>query len=361
MARVLFEAYWWTDGPAAVRHVMREIILSWARTFPDDEIAVLVRTRDAERVKTDFDSSVEILESRLYPQAAFAAIGAARAGTRWKADFVLTHNFAPLRRPSAVYLHDLMFKTNPEWFTRVERAYFAPMSFLAKRSQMIFTSSESEGARISDFVRGRPVHSVGIGMSNELLASASLKPSCDLVSRSFLLAVGRLNARKNLARVVHACIDESVLTPEFPLVIVGAADGAKVELPHGMEEAMAAGKIVMLGHVSDQELRWLYENARVLIYPSLGEGYGMPPLESLAFGTPVVVSDLPVMHENLGAHATFADPSSVASIGAAIQTELKSELGVDRIIGLTEVGRSTRWIDVVRKIRYHSGLGAQVG
>ena len=77
-----------------------------------------------------------------------------------------------------------------------------------------------------------------------------------------------------------------------------------------------------LGHVDDSQLRWLYRNTSLFLFFSLGEGFGMPPVEARAFGAPVVVSDLPVMRENLGAEARYADPHSTTGIAEVIREAL---------------------------------------
>ncbi|KQX74273.1 hypothetical protein ASD10_03225 [Aeromicrobium sp. Root472D3] len=111
-------------------------------------------------------------------------------------------------------------------------------------------------------------------------------------------------------------------------------------------------RLIFTGFVTDIELKWLYQNARLSVYVSMDEGYGMPPLESLALGTPVVVSDIDVMRENLGIHATYADPTDVASIAQAMTYEASTELTQERIQSLRAHGSSLTWAQVVSSIRH---------
>ncbi|WP_226360241.1 hypothetical protein [Pseudonocardia sp. ICBG1142] len=118
-------------------------------------------------------------------------------------------NFTPILKSSAVkltYVHDLMFLEHPEWFSLVERTYFRGMNLTARFADSIVTSSESEAKRIARHV-SRPVDAVGLGLSSELTEitpTKSVATRLGLVADSFILAVGRLNKRKNLGRAIDA-------------------------------------------------------------------------------------------------------------------------------------------------------------
>lgn len=350
--RVLFDAYWWCSGSAAVRRVMREIVFAWEREYPDDQMCLVVRARELAAVRREVRPGTLLTPSRLRPQAALAALGTAHAARSFEPHLVISHNFASLSKNSAVLLHDVIFKTNPEWFTRKERLYFSAMIPLARRSDLVIASSRTEASRIQRYVRATPVVPVGISVAGGLLEAVSASGFGSLLSRRFALAVGRLTTRKNLWNAIAAALEANVAAPDFPLVVVGTAEGVAATLPPGTHDAVKDGRLIFVGFVTDDQLKWLYENARLSIYVSMDEGYGMPPLESLALGTPVVVSDIAVMRENLGEYATYADPTNVSSIARAIMSEASAALTEERVAVLREHGRALTWAQVVSGIRH---------
>jgi glycosyltransferase involved in cell wall biosynthesis len=119
----------------------------------------------------------------------------------------------------------------------------------------------------------------------------------------YLLWVGGLQTpdpRKRVAALARA-------PRELALVLVGATKPWAHELPG----------VTLTGHVSDDELAAIYSGARALVFPSDDEGFGLPTVEALACGTPVVASDLPVLHEVLGDRATFVDRDDIGGLLAA--------------------------------------------
>lgn len=343
--KVVFDAYWWVHGPAAVRRVLREIVLTWNRLHPEDELTLVVRKK--HRADVDAPAGVRIVESGIYPQGFLARYATARVAKATGADAIFVHNFAAKSSAvSAVYLHDVLFETNPEWFTRPERAYFSLMTRWAPSADVVFSSTRAEGDRIARHTRAKHVLPIGLGLSRELMDSDDIQAVPDLVAGEFLLTVGRLNARKNLAGAIAGALASGRLRPDFPLVVAGGADGRAGDMGADVQAAIADGRIRLLGHVSDAQLRWLYRESAAFVYVSLGEGYGMPPVEAVGFGATPIVSDLPVFRETLGEVATYVDPMDPAAIGAAIRTALdtSSDLTGPRQIGTT-------WEQTVEAIR----------
>jgi len=129
----------------------------------------------------------------------------------------------------------------------------------------------------------------------------------------YLLTVATLEPRKNLPRLV-AAYRASGLSSQLDLVVVGrSAWGSRVP-----------GDVTLLSGLSDQELADYYAGARAVILPSLYEGFGLPIIEALRFGTPVACSDIPVFHEVAGPHAVFFDPLSVDDIAYTLNVVANS-------------------------------------
>ncbi|MFC9837229.1 glycosyltransferase [Rhodococcus sp. NPDC127530] len=157
----------------------------------------------------------------------------------------------------------------------------------------------------------------GLGLSTTLLTAPARKPRFGLKSHAFLLTVGRLNIRKNLENTIAAAIESGAISEHFPLVVVGQRSGRFSE-SGVVRSGVATGAVVFVEFAPDDELRWLYENCALFCFLSLGEGYGLPPVEAAYFGARVLVSDIPVFRENLGGAAEYVDPNDVSAISNAI-------------------------------------------
>jgi glycosyltransferase involved in cell wall biosynthesis len=322
--KIVFDAYWWVAGPPSLRHVMREIVGAWSRNFPADEITLVVRKKHAKLASVEMPPNASLVPSGMYPQALLASYATARVAKSLGADAIVAQNFAARSDSlSTVYLHDVLFMTNPEWFTRTERLYFSFMNRFSKRADLVFTSTETEGDRVRRLTSARKVLPVGLGLSRELMDGIAMNPVIGLNQDSFVLTVGRLNIRKNLSRVIRAALDTGQITPSHPLVIVGSPNGKAGETNPEVEAAIESGAVVFTGFVDEATLRWLYSNTSLFVFLSLGEGFGMPPVEASYFGAPVLASDLPVFRETLRSRAHFVDPTEVADIRQGIIAALE--------------------------------------
>lgn len=317
--RVLIESTWWSSGPPSGRLLVRELIAAWDETFPADELHVLIAADAVDDFRAEWGDRVTAHGSRAPVQAAAATWSAARVAKRIGADAVVTQNFGCRSKRSVVWVQDVLFMTNPEWFTAKERAYCRLMLPSWRLSTRVLASSDTEAHRIAQFAgHWKPPVPVGLAVAHALLEAEPVEPAGLDAVEGFYLSVGRLNTRKNLRSTLEAAALSSSVTPATPLLVVGAADGRAEELSARANAAIDEGRIRYLGHVSDAELVWLYRGARALLFMSLGEGYGLPPVEAMSFGCPVIASDIPVFRETVGGYATLVPPLDVTAIGAAI-------------------------------------------
>lgn len=345
---VLFDGYWWRSGPVSNRQVMREFVLAWEREFPEDSLTVAVRRRDLEAVRDDIPSRIALVGTRLWPHGVSMIVELGRVARLVHADVALVHNFTPPFGRTATFIHDVMFLTNPEWFTVKERAYFALMPLTLPRARWVFTSSEAEAHRISHVAPMHPqVAAVGLGVGRELVTATPRRPAALDGIDEILLSVGRLNARKNLAFSIEAAVASGRATAATPLIVVGEPEGRRATFPPAVASAVASGAVRFLGFVDTDELAWLYGHARVFLFLSLGEGFGMPALEAAHFGAPVVASDSLVFREILGDHAHYADPADLPAAVAAIREAWRQ--GRHAPVSAESLGYS--WELSVRRIR----------
>jgi glycosyltransferase involved in cell wall biosynthesis len=133
------------------------------------------------------------------------------------------------------------------------------------------------------------------------------------VEDEFILFVGTVEPRKNLLTLVRA-FDELLRTTNLrpQLVIAGQKGWLTDELFGHVEQSAVTERVLFTGYVSDADLCALYSSCRVSVYPSLYEGFGLPVLEAMACGTPVVVAPEPALREVAGDAALYADRAELA-------------------------------------------------
>ena len=157
------------------------------------------------------------------------------------------------------------------------------------------------------------------------------------IKGEFLFCAGTREPRKNLARLIAAFAELSRAYPELDLVIAGKYGwGDDLGADHKLQNT----RVKVLGFVPKEDLACLYSSARAFIYPSLYEGFGLPILEAMACGCPVVTSNLGSMKEIAAGSSVLIDPGSVGSIADGISKVLRSDKLREelRIKGLKRVG-----------------------
>ena len=147
------------------------------------------------------------------------------------------------------------------------------------------------------------------------------EPAAALVGKQFIMYVGRPTPHKNLDRLVEAFVKIKAQHPDLMLVLAGKSDSnyqrvAEAVQGRGLED------IVFTGFVSDGQLRWLYEHCAAYVFPSLSEGFGLPGLEAMMHGAPVVSSSATCLPEVYGNAAHYFNPLDVQSMADAINEVL---------------------------------------
>ena len=247
-------------------------------------------------------------------------------------------NTAPLAsRRSTVLVHDLAPLVGPQWFHPSMRAYGRLVLAAARRAAVTVTVSES--VRRELLARGVKRVEVVRPAVDPAFRPAPEEDVAQVRAQHgrYVVLVGWADPRKDLATALAAHL---AVARELPhrLLLVGSGRGvfADVRTPGGPT-------VSVLSHVPDDELRALLTGAEVLLYPSLYEGFGLPPLEAAACGTPSIVSDLPVLRESTRGLATFVPAGDVDAWAAALRHALVSPARV-----VAPVGRS--WADAAREL-----------
>jgi glycosyltransferase involved in cell wall biosynthesis len=146
------------------------------------------------------------------------------------------------------------------------------------------------------------------------------------VPTPFALVAGRIEKRKNPVTTLHAFLAATAAPPwdTTTLVFAGAPGNAYAELTEALRVTGCAARVRLCQYLQPGDLACLYDAAEILLYFSLDEGFGHPPLEALSVGTPVAAADIPVLREVLADAAEFAPPEDVPAMAAAIRRVLDS-------------------------------------
>jgi glycosyltransferase involved in cell wall biosynthesis len=323
--RALLDAYWWVSGAASGRNVVQSVIGTWNAAYPDDQLTLAVRAHERAQVAAELHEAGITAELISYPRwARVQALAVRLLGRRAGGyDVVLTQNFATRspRALSCVLVHDAMYVEHPEWFSIPERVYLSALRPTLRSADLVFTTSEAETARIARLwpeTRSR-LRAVGLGVPSGLTRSVARRPPAVEGDRPFILVVGRLNIRKNLARLMAAFLSDPELADHYRLMVVGQPDGKR----DSSAMSSADDRITFLQNIDDGALRWLYENCALFVFPSLDEGFGLPLVEAHALGARSVASDIPPFRE-LGAEGYF-DPRSTDDIAATMRAALTAQ------------------------------------
>jgi alpha-1,3-rhamnosyl/mannosyltransferase len=147
-----------------------------------------------------------------------------------------------------------------------------------------------------------------------------------------MLCVGALQARKNVPLAIEAYARMAGRGTECELVVAGGDKGGRLDVLEAILRTRLTGRVHLLGHVMDEELPALYSGARALVFPSLYEGFGLPALESMACGTPVIASNTTGLAEAVGEAGLTIDPSSVEELADAMRSVLNDNALRDRLV-----------------------------
>ncbi|MEP6546696.1 MAG: glycosyltransferase family 1 protein [Gammaproteobacteria bacterium] len=247
-------------------------------------------------------------------------------------------NSAPLfKKQQLAVVHDASFLVNPSHFSLPYRTWYRFLTAeLIRNASVIATVSKFSAAELMRFfgVRSRGIEVI-YESGEHILRSASdagILSRLNLVGQRYVLAVGSRTLNKNFSAIVKAA--ESLVGMRVKVV---AAGGSNSRVFAGAP--LQADNLVLAGYVSNEELRALYENADCFVFPSFYEGFGLPPLEAMHCGCPVLVSRRGAIPEVCGEAAAYCDPESPSDIAQQLvrilsSSDLRShmrEAGYDRV------------------------------
>jgi len=228
-------------------------------------------------------------------------------------------------------IHDLSFERGPEWYVpeqaRIHQCYrrwvqradhLIAVSEFTKRELMELYQTPGDKISVTPEAAGDQFHPTPAPGEN---------PNRPLgLPRGYILAVGTLQPRKNYTRLIDAYRIVVDRMPSAPQLVIAGAEGWLCD--HVLEKAyhlQLAGNLILLGYVSDDFLPALYRGAGIFVFPSLYEGFGLPVLEAMQTGVPVICSNTSSLPEVAGDAALLVDPTETEQIALAIHKVLTDE------------------------------------
>lgn len=277
----------------------------------------------------------------------------------WSATPVLPR-WMPPNVIKAVTVHDLMWRLLPETMSRHGLMFQRLFSEGAiRRSDLVIVNSRSTGEDVVGIlgVDPRKIRLVYPGISDAFVprdASTAAKYIARKygVPTSYMAAVGTVEPRKNLSLLANALkILKDSGRSNCPLLVAGASGWKSSALFRNIREAgLSEKEIRFLGYIAQEDLPHFYAGAQLFLFPSLYEGFGFPPLEAMACGTPVIASSAKSMPEVLGDAALLQSPHDAEGFAAAISRVLGDEnLRYSLRLAGIQQARKFRWESSVRQ------------
>ena len=343
-----------------IRNLLREL----GRMDHDTEYVILSRADDGEAVRGFGENFRPVVETAgNYSFAEQLRIPLALKRERVDLFHAPHYVLPPLARcPSVVTIHDCIHLMFPQYLpNRWALAYArTSISMAARRATRVLTVSESSKRDIQRFV-DIPSSKVDV-IYNSYDPRFGVEPDADTVNRvreryqlhdDFVLYAGNVKPHKNLERLIEAfhIIRERGLD-HVKLVLIGDEISKYTALRRAIHRHQLHNYVRFLGYLPEETLAVMYRLAGVFVFPSLYEGFGLPPLEAMASGTPVVTSNVSSLPEVAGDAAVLVDPYDATAIADGIyrvltDNNLRSEL---RRRG-PERAKQFSWESSVRRVR----------
>ena len=346
--RIGLDGYPLCEPLTGVGHYTFELARALARNYPADQFELIA--------PFDFHPSVTAqLAREQIPNLNPVSLGVRNVRGRWwsfylprylkRASLDLFHgtNYeVPLwnRRRTVLTVHDLSSLLYPELHRRqLARRMRLRLPLAVKLAKAIITPTEAVKRELCSHLRVKSakvtaIHEAPRESFQPVHRDDSLRVRQRLeIENDFLLFVGTLEPRKNLLTLLRAfaqTLRETNLRPQ--LVVTGGEGWLMDETFAVIGDEGLREHLRLTGYLQDDDLRALYSSCSAFIYPSLYEGFGLPPLEAMACGAPVIASSISALQETLGDAAMLADPLDANALAKAIATLLQDGRRRDQLI-----------------------------
>ncbi|MGH9181704.1 MAG: glycosyltransferase family 4 protein [Acidimicrobiales bacterium] len=278
------------------------------------------------------------------------------------------HYTLPLRARTigrVVTVHDLTFFDHPEWHERSKVAFLGhALRVAARRADALVAVSASTAARLQERLRPRaPVHVIPHGVDHRFRPAAPRPGDADADSDAderalvragvvppYVAFLGTLEPRKDVPTLVRAFERVAAGRPDLSLVLAGAPGWGADAVDQAISDSPVGARVRLTGYLPEADKPALLRGAAAVAYPSLEEGFGLPALEALACGAPLVTTTGSAMEEVAGDAALLVPPGDIAALAEALETTLAGGPEVDR--------RSRRGIEVAAGFTWEASAAA---
>lgn len=239
---------------------------------------------------------------------------------------------------SIITIHDLAIYKHPEWFPNkqwLSTKFIVPRSI--KKSRIIIVPSQSTADDLEDLFRVDPakISVIPMGVDQRFFGNNHHLPDCySVTQKPFILFVGTIEPRKNLTRLVDAYVSlPEEIRQKYDLRLVGKLGWSYKDLLEQIanHNLQIGGKIKLVYYLAFDQLLDTYHHASIFVYPSLYEGFGLPVLEAMASGVPVITSRISSLPEISGP-SFLINPDSVWQIGSAIRKVITDKEYVEEAV-----------------------------
>jgi len=305
----------WSENTESTTHIRNTPVKNIA-TYKKIAALLIPKARTVSRIAQQykFTKGQKKLKSELYHEPNFLAF-------KFKGPTVLTvHDLSWIRYP----------ETHPKDRIAMMDRYFIPS---LERAQKIITDSEFIKTEIMTTFNIAPekIQSIGLGVESDFKPKSDAETASTLIKyglgfKNYILALGTLEPRKNLQLALESFLSlPKSIRNQYPLVLVGMLGWKTSSLEKLIEPMLKTGEVRQLGYVSREELIDITASAKMLIYPSIYEGFGLPPLEAMACGTPVIASNVSSIPEVVGDAGLLIDPHDSNQLKEAILAVIDDE------------------------------------
>lgn len=233
--------------------------------------------------------------------------------------------------PMIFTVHDIIFEVHPEWYPPAKRMFLQLFSRWASRSarKIIAVSEHSKRDFIErysvDEGRIEVIYEAADGIFRQVSDNdkMSVVKQRYNIKKEFVLCVGAINRRKNVTRLLEAFRKLKKSNLDMQLVLVGRIFWPFADLKRMIDELDLMHDVIHLENIPDEDLLYLYNAAEAMVYPSLYEGFGLPLVEAMACGTPIIASNATSIPEVVGDAGVLFDPNSVDDIAEKMAIVLK--------------------------------------
>ena len=229
--------------------------------------------------------------------------------------------------PSVVTIHDLIFMRYPEFYKPIDRnIYFRKIKYSCTAADKIIAISQQTRSDVETFFQVPPekievIYQPVSAVFFESQDSPAIASRFDIPS-GYILSVGTLEPRKNQLALLKALHEAKI---DCPVVFVGKSTAYISTMKKYIQDKGMQNHVIFLTGLSEEELAFLYRHALLSVYISVFEGFGLPVIEAMASGCPVITSSVSCLPETAGEAAVLCDPGNINDIGEKINGLLNDD------------------------------------